>query len=235
MATPKKDLELLKQNKITGDMLAKVIFTFEKRAVDWDIKFSELYYKNKKNKKGEYLQEMMKAADSREMYKERVNNMFDKLKAVSIQKRTYEKEYKENIPESHYNFDLPLDDLRMYDSSKMKNFNVTSKEVIDTAYSRYGNKYKRIKYTVITNQYYLYYQVGDMEFYKEIYETERTDDLSKSDDIVKDKYQDIDIEPYNKNADISPYDELYKDSILLSYQFCKKVYFKFLNGELEII
>lgn len=201
MKTPEKYTKLIKNNKITEEIISEVLFSFNKRAKNWRDKKRE-YQNNRYDTYHNY----EKANEEEIKYYKYKSDILNKcFKPECIHKET--KIYKGT--EKVYDYEPEFSEVSTKDIiRKGKYFDDYHQEYV---YFYVVPKIKRVEL------YFLYYNIGDRGFHEPIEE----DDIKKYD------------------IDVKPIDELEtygKDiSELLSTQFCKKVYDKLMNDELEIL
>ena len=239
MKTPKEYKDLLNQNQITNEILGQVLYSIDKRYNLRLKKDVEVWENHEEDPEKTPYSESERVSKIRYKYINMLYDMLELITPVSVQERVYDDTFLMNIAEYMPGFDIPMDDMRMYDKCRGEYFPVKHKKLIDTFYSSYSNEYRQYECTVEEKQYYYYYKVGSKDFYMHITETEMADykRVLRSAQEKADKYG-IKIEPYTlKGISDWRYTNIgdTETDNLLSHQFCNMVYEKFTNKELEII
>lgn len=225
MKTPKHYNDLIKQNKITKDMIGEVLYSINKRAKNHRDKKRE-YSRSRHYTKFDYAE--LSEEKEKEYYKMKSDilakfepiKIHEELKFKVKRRRIYSKE--EIEVDGEFGFEG-----YEYIGRNKEYFEIMNNKSEYTILKRgsFSQDYETIDFVDISEGkelykklYFLYFEIGDFNFHQPL----------KEEDL--EVYKDIDIEILTNfktsGEDIND---------LLSVQFCNKVYTKLMNNELEIM
>ena len=158
MKTPITYSKMIKENKITADILGAVLYSINKRAKNWRDKKREY-----KTLRYDRYNNYEKALENEQHYYNMKETILNKLQPTAIHKEVKVREHIKRIFDYEEEFYTVDDNAVIAENEYLDRCN-------DTIVA-----YKKIKRIESKTLYYLYYEIGDYSFHKPIVE----DDINK--------------------------------------------------------